>query len=85
MNKVGEMELAKLPPSIESCCVIYLPHVGYLLAIPPFTIEPFRSANMTSYSHDSSLLIDSYDIPGLQFMFSTSDMVVFKSPLCSGW
>ncbi|XP_037788834.1 mutS protein homolog 5-like [Penaeus monodon] len=34
MRRVAEVELEHLPPEVESCCIIYLPHVGYLLAFP---------------------------------------------------
>ncbi|ROT81975.1 putative septum site-determining protein MinC [Penaeus vannamei] len=70
MSRVAEVELDHLPPEVESCCIIYLPHVGYLLAFPP------------TPELDQSLNAHGYDLPGLEFMFRTSDMVLYKSQTC---
>ncbi|KAF2354228.1 DNA mismatch repair protein MutS C-terminal [Trinorchestia longiramus] len=64
MRDVAQLELERLPPEVESCCIIYLPHVGYLLALPSMQQLP------PSSSH-------------LEFMFSTSDMLLCKSVLTS--
>lgn len=34
MESVAEKELSNLPNEIESCSLIYLPEIGYLLGIP---------------------------------------------------
>ncbi|XP_047498885.1 mutS protein homolog 5-like isoform X2 [Penaeus chinensis] len=70
MRRVAEVELDHLPLEVDSCCIIYLPHVGYLLAFPP-TPELDRSLNAHGY-----------DLPGLEFMFRTSDMILYKSRTC---
>ncbi|XP_069156764.1 uncharacterized protein [Procambarus clarkii] len=70
MRRVAEVELAHLPQEVESCCIIYLPHVGYLLAFPP------------SPDLDRTLSAQDYSLPGLEFMFKTADMVLYKSQTC---
>ncbi|KAG7172563.1 mutS protein 5-like, partial [Homarus americanus] len=70
MRRVAEVELIHLPEEVESCCIIYLPHVGYLLAFPP------------SPSLDQTLNAQDYHLPGLEFMFKTADMVLYKSQTC---
>ncbi|XP_042866684.1 mutS protein homolog 5-like [Penaeus japonicus] len=70
MRRVAEVELAHLPPEVESCCIIYLPHVGYLLAFPP------------TPELDLSFNAQGYDLAGLEFMFRTNDMILYKSETC---
>lgn len=72
MRRVAALELTHLPQEVDSCCMIYLPHVGYLLAFPP------------SPELDASLSPASYALPGLHFMFKTADMVFYKSDTCYG-
>lgn len=73
MRQVAEVELTHLPEEVESCCIIYLPHVGYLLAFPP---TPALDLTLSSLD---------YHLPGLEFMFKTADMVLYKSQTCLGW
>ncbi|XP_068214442.1 mutS protein homolog 5-like [Palaemon carinicauda] len=70
LQKVAEMELANLPQEVESCSLIYLPHVGYLLAFPP-TPELNEILPQRDYS-----------LPGLEFMFRTADLILYKSFTC---
>ena len=72
MRRVAALELTHLPQEVDRCCMIYLPHVGYLLAFPP------------SPDLDASLSSASYALPGLHFMFKTADMVFYKSDTCYG-
>ncbi|XP_066950596.1 mutS protein homolog 5-like [Macrobrachium rosenbergii] len=60
MQRVAEIELARLPQEVESCSIIYLPHVGYLLAFPP------------SPELNEILPARDYNLPGLEFMFPDS-------------
>ncbi|XP_064102619.1 mutS protein homolog 5-like [Macrobrachium nipponense] len=70
MQRVAEIELARLPQEVESCSIIYLPHVGYLLAFPP------------SPELNEILPACDYNLPGLEFMFRTADLILYKSFTC---
>ncbi|XP_071511736.1 mutS protein homolog 5-like, partial [Diadema antillarum] len=64
MTQVAREELKKLSEEIEECSVIYVPQLGYLLAIPctPRMLEA-----------------NDFNIPGLQFMFMSNNVVHYKS------
>ncbi|GIX99700.1 mutS protein homolog 5 [Caerostris darwini] len=64
MTQVAYQELQDLHPDIQQCSVIYLPQLGYLLAIPA-TDEMKETKN--------------YSIPNLRFMFIVNDIVHYKS------
>ncbi|XP_077862967.1 mutS protein homolog 5-like [Saccoglossus kowalevskii] len=64
MTKVAKEELKKLSSDIKECNVIYLPQLGYLLAIP-------RTPDMKEEQH--------FHIDGLEFMFLSNNMVHYKS------
>ncbi|XP_067137660.1 mutS protein homolog 5-like isoform X3 [Centruroides vittatus] len=64
MTKVAQKELEKLSSEIQECNVIYLPQLGYLLAIP--LTEKMKTE-------------ECYDIPGLEFIFFSNNMVHYKS------
>ncbi|CAH1773170.1 unnamed protein product [Owenia fusiformis] len=64
MTKVAQSELNQLGEEITECNVIYLPQLGYLLAIPLC---------------DSIREEDNYNIPNLEFVFMSSNMVHYKS------
>ncbi|XP_078354214.1 mutS protein homolog 5-like isoform X2 [Oculina patagonica] len=64
MTKVAREELSKLSSSITECNVIYLPQLGYLLAIP-------RSPEM---KEEQDFAID-----GLEFVFLSNNRVHYKS------
>lgn len=34
MEEIAAKELLRLPEEIQSCTIVYLPEIGYLLAIP---------------------------------------------------
>lgn len=54
MAQVAEQELQQLPEFIESCSMVYIPEVGYLLGLPHW------DANLTDDQLKS--------LPNLQFM-----------------
>ena len=64
MTKVAEQELSGLDDKILECNVIYLPQLGYLLAIPhyPFIKEA-----------------DGYPLRNLEFMFLSNGTLYYKS------
>ncbi|XP_071799824.1 mutS protein homolog 5-like isoform X1 [Asterias amurensis] len=64
MTQVAQEELNRLSADIEECNVIYLPQLGYLLAIP-------CSSQMQKTSD--------FEIPGLEFVFLSNNMVHYKS------
>ncbi|XP_023239367.1 mutS protein homolog 5-like isoform X4 [Centruroides sculpturatus] len=64
MTKVAQKELEKLSSEIQECSVIYLPQLGYLLAIP--LTEKMKTE-------------ECYDIPGLEFIFFSNNVVHYKS------
>ncbi|KXJ15947.1 MutS protein-like 5 [Exaiptasia diaphana] len=64
MTKVAREELNKLQASITECNVIYLPQLGYLLAIP-------RTADMKEEKD--------FEMDGLEFVFLSNNMVYYKS------
>ncbi|XP_077981938.1 mutS protein homolog 5-like [Glandiceps talaboti] len=64
MTKVAREELKKLSDDIKECNVVYLPQLGYLLAIP-------RSPNMKDEKD--------FHMQGLDFVFQSNNMVHYKS------
>ncbi|XP_032221965.2 mutS protein homolog 5 isoform X2 [Nematostella vectensis] len=64
MTKVARKELNKLNPSIVECNVIYLPQLGYLLAVP-------RTTEMKEEKD--------FEMDGLDFVFLSNNMVYYKS------
>ncbi|XP_022252966.1 mutS protein homolog 5-like isoform X2 [Limulus polyphemus] len=64
MTKVAEQELSHLSDGIKECQVIYLPQLGYLLAVP-LTDEMSASSN--------------YVLPGLEFVFMSNNVAHYKS------
>lgn len=37
MEEIATKELLRLPDQIDSCTMIYLPEIGYLLAVPAWS------------------------------------------------
>ncbi|KAF8770879.1 MutS protein like protein [Argiope bruennichi] len=64
MTQVAYQELQDLSQDVQQCSVIYLPQLGYLLAIP--ATEHMKGAK-------------DYSIPNLRFMFIVNDIVHYKS------
>ncbi|XP_063241372.1 mutS protein homolog 5-like [Bacillus rossius redtenbacheri] len=67
LSRMAEMELEDLPAYIQTCSTIYVPEIGFLIAVP------FWAPNL----QDTDL-----QIPGLEFMFIASEVAHFKSPRC---
>ncbi|GFQ83836.1 mutS protein homolog 5 [Trichonephila clavata] len=64
MTQVAYQELQDLSQEVQQCSVIYLPQLGYLLAIP---------------ATDRMKETKDYSIPNLRFMFIVNDIVHYKS------
>lgn len=64
MTQVAKQELSKLSEDIHECNVIYLPQLGYLLAIP---------------CTQEMLTTQDFQIPGLEFVFLSNNVVHYKS------
>lgn len=84
MNKVAEMELNNLPSELQNCSVAYLAHIGFLLILPPSDELNAYLVLSTTFDGNSTTESENYNIPGLNYVFSTSDMVLFKTDLCYG-
>ncbi|XP_035222063.1 mutS protein homolog 5-like isoform X3 [Stegodyphus dumicola] len=64
MTQVAYQELQELSEDIQKCSVIYLPQLGYLLAVP-VTEQMKKTKN--------------YTIPNLRFMFILNDVAHYKT------
>ncbi|KAK2581615.1 hypothetical protein KPH14_002118 [Odynerus spinipes] len=65
LTKMGEKDMENnLPTSVASCNMIYLPNIGYVLAIKQWTNTPS----------------DTNDIPDLEFKFTINGVHYYKSP-----
>lgn len=64
MTKLAAEELERLSDEIQECNVIYLPQLGYLLAIPRL---------------DYMQTEEDFEMPGLEFVFLSNNMLHYKS------
>ncbi|XP_077383982.1 mutS protein homolog 5 isoform X1 [Festucalex cinctus] len=64
LTDVARRELEHLDASIPSCCVIYIPLIGFLLSVP-------RLPNMVEK--------DDFELQGLEFMFLSEDRLHYRS------
>ncbi|XP_074092789.1 mutS protein homolog 5 isoform X3 [Macrotis lagotis] len=64
LTEVARKELETLDSCIPSCCVLYIPLIGFLLSIPrlPFMVEP-----------------SDFEIVGLDFMFLSEEKLHYRS------
>ncbi|KAF4524171.1 hypothetical protein B566_EDAN010627 [Ephemera danica] len=67
LSAVAQQELAALPPCITQCSVVYIPEIGYLLGVPMW-LENMKE--------------DEFQLPGLDFIFKSSDVLHYKSARC---
>ena len=66
LNVVTEEEIPRLPREVGTCNVCYIPHVGYLVAMP------FKQAVAEQG-------FDYKNIPGYQFMFENNDAMHYRN------
>lgn len=64
LSLMAEQELQDLPESVKACSMVYLPDIGYLLAITRLEGTP---------SED-------WELPGLEFKFVANNIGHYKSP-----
>ncbi|KAG9345247.1 hypothetical protein JZ751_009793, partial [Albula glossodonta] len=64
LTDVARKELENLDPRIPSCCVIYIPLIGFLLSVPRFP---------------SMVEKEDFEIEGLDFMFLSEDRLHYRS------
>ncbi|KAM6909664.1 mutS protein homolog 5 [Xenentodon cancila] len=64
LTDVARRELEQLDPRIPSCCVIYIPLIGFLLSVPrlPIMVEK-----------------EDFEMEGLDFMFLSEDRLHYRS------
>ncbi|XP_061572797.1 mutS protein homolog 5 [Cololabis saira] len=64
LTDVARRELEQLDPQIPSCCVIYIPLIGFLLSVPrlPSMVEK-----------------EDFEMEGLDFMFLSEDRLHYRS------
>ncbi|CAH0391716.1 unnamed protein product [Bemisia tabaci] len=67
MAEVAREELRNLPEYIQTCSILYIPEIGYLLCIPFWKEE---------------LSEEDFYIPGLEHKFNSSEKAHFKSERC---
>ena len=66
MNVVTEEEIARLPREVGTCTVCYIPHVGYLVAMPFKQVVAEQG-------------FDYKNIPGYHFMFENNDVMHYRN------
>ena len=66
LNVVAEEERERLPREVGTCTVCYIPHVGYLVAMP------FKQ-NLVEQGFDYE------NIPGYQFMFENNKVMHYRN------
>lgn len=69
MMEIAQTEIHQLPDCIRTCSMVYMPQVGYLLAVDPWsTFDEEDKASM--------------ELPDLKFMFVSNGQVHYKSAKC---
>ena len=66
LNVVAEEEIARLPREVGTCTVCYIPHVGYLMAMP------FKQTVVEQG-------FDYKNIPGYKFMFENKGAMHYRN------
>ncbi|XP_072755327.1 mutS protein homolog 5-like isoform X2 [Anoplolepis gracilipes] len=65
LTRMGEKDMKEnLPPSVTTCKMVYIPNIGYLLAITGWNPSPTNNA----------------DLPNLEFKFVSNNIRYYKSP-----
>ncbi|XP_030021090.2 mutS protein homolog 5 [Manduca sexta] len=67
MSETAKVELERLPPFIEECTMVYMPHLGYLLGVKAW------ADNLTPQQKE---------LPAMKFMFQNNDYIHYKSAGC---
>ncbi|XP_065207339.1 mutS protein homolog 5-like [Planococcus citri] len=67
MEEIAARELLRLPDHIESCTIIYLPEIGYLLAVPAWR---------------DNLTPEDLQLPNSNFKFLLNNIAHYKTAYC---
>ncbi|KAL4713849.1 hypothetical protein ACJJTC_015503 [Scirpophaga incertulas] len=67
MSATAKVELQRLPDFVQECSMVYMPHLGYLLAVRTWS---------------SPLTADQKELPDMKFMFQNNDFIHYKSKGC---
>ncbi|XP_052748925.1 mutS protein homolog 5-like [Galleria mellonella] len=67
MSETAKVELERLPPFVEECTMLYMPHLGYLLGVKAW---------------DDYLTMEQKQLPNMKFMFQNNDYIHYKSKGC---
>ncbi|PSN55908.1 hypothetical protein C0J52_00468 [Blattella germanica] len=67
MTSVAHQELNNLPSFVNECSLVYIPEIGYLLAI---------------FAWKENMSVEEWDIPGIEFMFKLGSIGHYKSARC---
>ncbi len=70
LYELAKNEIEKLPNCMESCTMVYVPQIGYMLAVEPWEGMPSEED------------VAKLEFPDLQFMFCTNGVPHFKSKGC---
>lgn len=69
LQKIAVEEIENLPDFMTQCVMVYVPQIGYLLAVQPWN---------ENWQKD----VAENEFPNLQFMFSANGVPHFKTPRC---
>lgn len=69
LYRVAQEEVEDLPDNMDQCTMVYVPQIGYLLAVQPWRDDLEQVEPVPQY-------------PGLQFMFYANHVPHFKSARC---
>nr|XP_034831899.1 mutS protein homolog 5-like isoform X2 [Maniola hyperantus] len=67
MSETARVELERVPPFIEECTMVYMPHLGYLLGVKAWA---------------DNLTMEQKELPNMKFMFQNNDYIHYKSKGC---
>ncbi|XP_048489211.1 mutS protein homolog 5-like [Plutella xylostella] len=67
MSETAKVELERLPPYIDECTMLYMPHLGYLLGVRAW---------------EDNLSVEQKELPNMRFMFQNNDYIHYKSKGC---
>ncbi|KAL0851620.1 hypothetical protein ABMA28_007398 [Loxostege sticticalis] len=67
MSETAKVELERLPPFVEECTMLYMPHLGYLLGVKAWA---------------DGLTMEQKELPNMRFMFQNNDYIHYKSKGC---
>nr|XP_049692368.1 mutS protein homolog 5-like [Helicoverpa armigera] len=67
MSETAKVEMERLPPYIQECSMLYMPHLGYLLGVKIWA---------------DNLSAEDKELPDMKFMFQNNDYIHYKSKGC---